>query len=87
MRKTCAQPVDGLGNNHLPEYILYPQSFAVSLQHVANPTTFPTVIRTFSDLLSTAIFGRSNLLHTHLSTFYTGLITNITKETYLKTTL
>lgn len=87
MRKTCVQPVDSLGTIQKTEYNLYPQHKDRKHNHVANPGLFPTRYRKLSDRLSTAKMRHSNLLHSYLSTFYTGLITNITKETYLKITL
>ena len=79
MRKSCVKPVDAVSTDSAHEHNLYPQPGYFEIHHVANPQTFPIYPQTLSNMFSTPKIAIFNLLHTHLSTFYTGLITNTTK--------
>jgi hypothetical protein len=82
MRKTCAKVVDVLKIIVESEHHLYSGSHNQSPTHVVNSLGFPTTKHILSKTFPTANMAQINLLHNRLSTLYTGLITNITRDTF-----
>lgn len=86
MRKTCAKAVDGLRKMPEGEHYLYSATTHRPTNHVVKPQSIPTKTHTLSHYFSTRNTSLFNLLSSHFSTFYTGLITNTTKYMYIKIT-
>lgn len=80
MPKTCVQPVKRVGIGSENEQHLYSTLHRVWSGVEHNPQQHPHNAQVFTPLFSTYFFRQFHLLNAHLSTFYTGLITNTTNN-------
>ena len=80
MPKTCVQPVKRVGMGSENEQHLYSILHSTLKGGVNNSQGHPHNAQVFTPLFSTYSFRHFHLLLAHFSTFYTGLITNTTKN-------
>lgn len=80
MPKTCVQPVKRVGMGSENEQHLYSILHSMLNGAANNPQRRPHNAQDFTPLFSTYFSRQFHLLTAHFSTFYTGLITNTTKN-------
>jgi len=76
MRKTCAKPVDYVGNVRGHAQDLYSALHTSQKQPLDNPLTFPQYPQAQPTTLSTVFFAHFDLLKPGFPTLSTALITN-----------